>query len=168
MIVVIITIIIIISLTLTAIVTTKYKQSVLAKSPRGLKLHVVGMLWFMSDVNQPSSPTPFLFCPCVCFFLYSPFNCISFHNFSRQLSAFSLFSSGLISTFLALSAFRVVAFSSFAMILGECSTIHSSPALFFFFFFFFEVEISLRTLIPLFTPGSVHSGSASCQLHISL
>ena len=28
-------------------------------------------------------------------------------------------------------------------------------------FFFFKVEISLRTLIPLFRPGSVHSGSAS-------
>ena len=30
-----------------------------------------------------------------------------------------------------------------------------------FSFFFFEVEISSRTLIPLFMPGSVHSGSAS-------
>ena len=29
-------------------------------------------------------------------------------------------------------------------------------------FFFFSVEISLRTLIPLFMPGLVHSGSASC------
>ena len=29
------------------------------------------------------------------------------------------------------------------------------------FFFFFEVEISSHTLIPLFMPGSVHSGSAS-------
>ena len=28
------------------------------------------------------------------------------------------------------------------------------------FFFFFEVEISLRTLFPLFMPGSVNSGSA--------
>ena len=40
---------------------------------------------------------------------------------------------------------------------GRCSTIHSLPAL----IFFFKVEISLRTLIPLFRPGSVHSGSAS-------
>ena len=32
---------------------------------------------------------------------------------------------------------------------------------FFFFFFFFEVEISSRTLIPLFLPESVHSGSTS-------
>ena len=44
-----------------------------------------------------------------------------------------------------------------ARILGECSTIHFPPVL----FFFFEVEISLLTLIPLFMPGSVHSGSAS-------
>ena len=28
-------------------------------------------------------------------------------------------------------------------------------------FFFFEVEVSLRKLIPIFRPGSVHSGSAS-------
>ena len=32
---------------------------------------------------------------------------------------------------------------------------------FFFFSFFFKVEISLRTLIPLFTPGLVHSCLAS-------
>ena len=51
----------------------------------------------------------------------------------------------------------VVAFSSRARILGECSTSHSPPALFFFY-----VEISSRTLIPLFRPGSVHSGSARC------
>ena len=49
----------------------------------------------------------------------------------------------------------VVAFSSRTRILGECSTIQSLPAL------FFKVEISLRTPIPLFTPGLVHGGSAS-------
>ena len=42
----------------------------------------------------------------------------------------------------------VVAFSSLARSLAECSTIHSSPAL--FFFFFSEVEISSRTQIALF------------------
>ena len=42
----------------------------------------------------------------------------------------------------------VVAFSSRARVMGECSTIYSPPAL-----FFFKVEISLRTLS--------HSGSAS-------
>ena len=52
----------------------------------------------------------------------------------------------------------VVAFSARAILLGECSTVHSPPA---FFFFFFKVDISLHKLIPLFRPGSVHSGSAS-------
>ena len=51
----------------------------------------------------------------------------------------------------------VVAFSWLARIWGDCSTIHSPPA----FFFFFKVEISSRTLIPLFRPRSVHGGSAS-------
>ena len=32
----------------------------------------------------------FLFCSCVCFRLYDPFNCILFHKFSRQLSIFWL------------------------------------------------------------------------------
>ena len=45
----------------------------------------------------------------------------------------------------------VVASSSLAVIFGERSTIHSLPALF----------PSSRTLIPLFRPGSVYSGSAS-------
>ena len=50
----------------------------------------------------------------------------------------------------------VVAFSSHVRIWGECSTIHSPPAL-----FFFKVEISSCRLLPLFRPGSVHSSSAS-------
>ena len=51
----------------------------------------------------------------------------------------------------------VVAFSPPARILGECST-NSFPTC---AFFFFKVEISSCTLIPLFRPGSVHSGSVS-------
>ena len=39
----------------------------------------------------------FSFCSCVSFCLYGPFNCVSFHKFSQQLSVFSLCSSGLIS-----------------------------------------------------------------------
>ena len=58
---------------------------------------------YVTDVNQPSLAPPFLFCSGVCFCLYSPFNCISFHKFSRQLSAFSLCSSGLISALVVLS-----------------------------------------------------------------
>ena len=56
----------------------------------------------------------------------------------------------------------VVTFSSLARIWEVCSTMHSPPELFFFFFFsFFEVEISSRTLITLFMPGSIHNGSES-------
>ena len=57
----------------------------------------------MSDMNQLSLPTPFLFYSCAHFCLYGPFNCISIHKFSRQLSGFSLCSSGLISVSLVLS-----------------------------------------------------------------
>ena len=46
----------------------------------------------------------FLFCSCVCFCLYGPLNCFSFHKFSWQLSVFSLCSSGLISALLVLSS----------------------------------------------------------------
>ena len=52
----------------------------------------------------------------------------------------------------------VVAFSSIARILGECSTIHILPALNYLFILF---EISWCTLIPLFRPGSVHIGLVS-------
>ena len=45
----------------------------------------------------------FLFCSCVYFRLYGPFNWISFHKFSRQLSTFSLCSSSLNSAVLVLS-----------------------------------------------------------------
>ena len=50
----------------------------------------------------------------------------------------------------------VMAFSSLARTFGEGLTV--LPVL---FFFFFKVEISSCTPIPLFKPGSVHSGSAS-------
>ena len=56
----------------------------------------------------------------------------------------------------------VVALSSLARILGECSTTHPPPPFApppFFFCFFFEAEISSRMLIPLFMSESVHSGS---------
>ena len=55
------------------------------------------------DIHQPSLPTLSSCCSCVCFCLYNPFNCISFHKFSRQLSAFSVCASGLISALLVLS-----------------------------------------------------------------
>ena len=45
----------------------------------------------------------FLFCSYVYCYLYGPFNCISCHKFSRQLSVFSLSSLELISALLVLS-----------------------------------------------------------------
>ena len=45
----------------------------------------------------------FLFCSCVCFFLYGPFNCISFHKFSQQPFAFSFCCCGINSALLVLS-----------------------------------------------------------------
>ena len=55
------------------------------------------------SLNQPSLPT--LFCSVLVYIsvLWGPFNYISFHKFSRQLSAFSLCSSGLVSALLVLS-----------------------------------------------------------------
>ena len=50
----------------------------------------------------------------------------------------------------------MVAFSSRARILEECSTIHYPPVL-----FFFKAKISSHTLIPLFRPGPILGGSAS-------
>ena len=66
-------------------------------------LHVVGTLRFMSDINQPSLPTPFyslLKSISVSVALSTVF---SFHKFSRQLSVFSLCFCGLSSALFALS-----------------------------------------------------------------
>ena len=49
-----------------------------------------------------------------CCGLYSPFNCISFNKFSRQLSAFSLCSSGLISALSVLSTIHLFMKVSFS------------------------------------------------------
>ena len=68
-------------------------------SPRA-HLHVVWVLRYKPTELAHSV----LFCSCVCFCLYGPFSCISFNKFSRQLSAFSLCSSGLMSASLVLSA----------------------------------------------------------------
>ena len=54
----------------------------------------------------------FLFCSCVCFCLYGSFTCDSFLKFSRQLSVFSLCSSGLISALLVLSAIHISLYES--------------------------------------------------------
>ena len=64
--------------------------------------------WGCCDLSLWHKPTElahsFVFCSCVCFCRYGPFNCISLHKFSRQLSAFLLCSSsGLISALMVLS-----------------------------------------------------------------
>ena len=85
----------------------------------GLRIHLVTMVpagspsrggdvtVYVPDINQ-LLPPPFLLCSCVCFCLYSSFNCISFHKFSRQLSASSLCSSALI--FLPYWSFQLFVF----------------------------------------------------------
>ena len=68
-------------------------------SPRAY-LHVVVMLWLMTW-HKPTELAHFiLFRSCFCFGLYGSLNCISFHKFSWQLSAFSLCSSSPISALL--------------------------------------------------------------------
>ena len=54
-----------------------------------------------------------------------------------------------------------VGFFPLARIFGKCSTIYFPPVLYLFFFGGGEGGDYLMHLIPLFIPGSVHSGSAS-------
>ena len=70
------------------------------KSP-WVNLHVVGMLLFW---HKPTELAHFfIFCSCIYFCLHSPFNCISFHEFSWRPSVFSFCSFGLISALLVFS-----------------------------------------------------------------
>ena len=82
------------------------------KSPRA-HLHMVGMLQFIPDINQPSLPTLFILFLCH-YCLHGPFNCISFYNFSRQLSVLWLCSSGLTSALLVLSTINLFMKVSFS------------------------------------------------------
>ena len=75
----------------------------ISNRPRGLTFTWWGGGGFCPWQKPTELDHSFLFCSCVSFCLYGPFNCISFHKFSRQLSAFSLCSSGLISALLVLS-----------------------------------------------------------------
>ena len=87
-------------------------------SPRGLYYyysHHLLLLLLLVPVGSPSRgrdvavyvlttelAQSFFFRSYVCFSLYGPFNYILFHSLSRQLSAFSLCSSGLIFALLVL------------------------------------------------------------------
>ena len=55
----------------------------------------------------------------------------------------------------------LLAFSSLATSLRDCSTTHSPPE------FFFKVEIRSRTIIPLIRPGSIHDGSANVHWQVA-
>ena len=71
--------------------------------PRGLTFSWWGWYGLCHRHNPTKLAHSFLFCSCVCFCLYGPFNSISFHKYSRRLFAFSLCPSGLNSALLALS-----------------------------------------------------------------
>ena len=84
------------------------------KSPQGSPSRGGDVAVYVFDINQQNLPRSFFFILFlyVYFCLYGPFNCISFHKFPRQLSAFSLCSSDLISGVLVLSTlFMKVSFS---------------------------------------------------------
>ena len=85
-----------------------------APSPSGLTFTWWGCCGLCFWHQPTELAHSFSFCSCVYICLNDPFNCISFHKFSRQLPAFSLCSSSLISAFLVLSAvylFMKVSFS---------------------------------------------------------
>ena len=75
--------------------------------PRGLTFSWWGCCGFSFRHWPAELAHSFLFCSCVYFCLYGSFNCISFHKFSRQLSAFSLYSSSPISALLVLSVMYI-------------------------------------------------------------
>ena len=77
-------------------------QSVLWKVP-GLTFSWWGCYGLCHRHELTKLAHSFLFCSCVCFCLYGPFNNVSFHKFSWQLFTFSLCSSGLNSALLVLS-----------------------------------------------------------------
>ena len=70
-------------------------------SPRA-QLHVVGMLRFMSDINQPSLPTPFYSVP-VSISVFMALSTVFQSINSPKSPFFSLCSSGLSSALLILS-----------------------------------------------------------------
>ena len=77
-----------------------------------LYVFILGRLFLRHKLTELAHS--FLFRSFVCFCLHGPFNCISFHELSRQLSVFSLCSSGLISALLALSAIYLFVKVSFS------------------------------------------------------
>ena len=71
--------------------------SALLSGPRGLTFTWWGCYGLCQRHKATELANSFLFCSCVYFSVCGPFNCISFRKFSRQISVFLLFSSGLTS-----------------------------------------------------------------------
>ena len=69
---------------------------------------------YVFDISQPSLPTAFYAVLVSVFVVKAFFKCISFHKFSRQFSALSLYSSGLISAVWVLSTTHLVVKVSFS------------------------------------------------------
>ena len=82
---------------------SKLTNTIFVQVPAGSPSGGGDVAVYVFDINQPSLPTPLLFCSCVYFCRYGPFNCISFHKSSRQLSVLSLCSFGLLCSVLNLS-----------------------------------------------------------------
>ena len=88
-------------LSLLTITTVTSATTATTESPRA-HLHVVGTLWFMSDINQPSLPTPF-YSVLASIPVFMAFSTV-FHSINSPNNCpFSDCSSGLISALLVLS-----------------------------------------------------------------
>ena len=95
----------------------RHKPTELAHSFYSVRVSVSDFMTFQLYFILCTLPTTLRFLTLffwpVSFCLYGPFSCISFHEFSRQLSTFSHCSSGLISALLVLSAIYLLIKVSF-------------------------------------------------------
>ena len=111
----------------TELITTPDKLSSTTESPHRPHLHVVGCCSLSFWLKPTKLAHTLSSCSCVCFCLYGPFSCITFHKFLWQLSAFSLYSFGLIPTLLVLSStylFMKVSFSPDIILCGWLGSKH--------------------------------------------
>ena len=76
-------------------------------------LHVVGMLRFLSDINQPGLPTPF-YSVLVSISVFMALSTVFHSIYSPDNSVFSVYSSGLITALLVLSTVRLFMKVSFS------------------------------------------------------
>ena len=100
--------------------TAHYSSPFALPRPRGLTFTWWGCCGLCFWHKPTELAHPFFFC--FVSVSYGPFNCISFHEFSQQLSAFSVCSSGLISVLLVLSTlylFTKVSFSPDIILYGR-------------------------------------------------